>query len=158
MSMRRPCFVAVFVMSAVTAFGGELVPFHGNWTGHTISAEPVSPVIVAVVSAGSGTATHLGSFQMITPHLSFLETLEIQGTQIFTAANGDVLYGTTPGHLAPNPDGSLEGTLHCTILGGTGRFQGATGSYAFHLIARPAAFGFDTTADFSGVISTGRPN
>ncbi|MEO8035189.1 MAG: hypothetical protein ABI837_12210 [Acidobacteriota bacterium] len=154
MSVRHFVFGVVIVLSTVVVSAKELVPFHGTWVGHTISAQPISPTIVRVVSAGGGNASHLGKFTMVTPHLSFMQTLEIQGTQIFTAANGDTLYADTPGFLAPNGDGSLEGTLNCTILGGTGRFEGATGSYSFHLIARPGAFGFDTIADFRGVISS----
>jgi hypothetical protein len=91
---------------------------------------------------------------MTSPHLTYLDTFEVEGTQEFTAANGDTLEATISGQLLPNADGNLEATLDGIIVGGTGRFSGATGEYAFHIIARPAVFGFDSTATFSGLIST----
>jgi hypothetical protein len=158
MHVRALSLVVVILLCAPALFAGELVPFRGTWSGSTVSAAPVDccpPTVVDVVSAGTGNASHLGNFFMETPHRSHLLTLEITGTQIFTAANGDKLYADTPGFLAPNPDGSLEGTLHCTITGGTGRFEGATGSYDFHLVARAnGTTGFDTEAEINGVIST----
>jgi hypothetical protein len=136
------------------AFAGEQVPFRGTWEGSTVSAELVGPNVVFVVSAGSGNATQLGRFEMVTPHLSYLDTFVVEGTQVFTAANGDTLAATIDGQLALNSEGNLEGTLAGVITGGTGRFEGATGSYDFHLVARPAAFGFDSTATIDGTIST----
>jgi hypothetical protein len=69
------------------------------------------------------------------------------------AASGDMLNASFTGALAPNADGNLEGILPATITGGTGRFAGATGSYQFHIVARPAAFGFDSTATIEGTMT-----
>ena len=91
---------------------------------------------------------------MTSPHLTFLDTLAVEGTQEFTAANGDTMSAMISGQFMPQQDGSLEGTLAGTITGGTGRFAGASGSYDFHIIARPAEFGFDSSATISGTIST----
>jgi hypothetical protein len=91
---------------------------------------------------------------MTSPHLTYLDTFVVEGTQIFTAANGDTVTATISGQFAPNAEGNLEATLAGVITGGTGRSSGATGSYDFHIIARPAAFGFDSTATFSGRISS----
>ena len=68
----------------------------------------------------------------------------------------DTLSAHFAGQLTPNPDGSLSGTIPCTITGGTGRFAGATGSYAFAITAVPLAdgSGFASTATIDGVISS----
>jgi hypothetical protein len=142
------------VLPAWTARAGDQVPFRGTWTGDTVSATPVAPNVVLVVSTGSGNATQLGRFQMSSPHLTFLDTLAVDGHQFFTAANGDTVAATLSGQFVPTPQGNLEGTLTGVITGGTGRFKNATGSYAFHILAQPAAFGFHSTATFSGTIST----
>ena len=82
-----------------------------------------------------------------------MATFEVSGTHVFVAPDGGTLTAEFAGQLTPNPDGSLEGTLPSTITGGTGRFEGAAGAYDFHIVARPAAFGFDSTATISGTIS-----
>lgn len=156
MSLRRlMCSSALLlVLHAWPVVADDLVPFNGNWNGSTVSATPIAENVVLVVSSGSGTATHLGSFVMTSPHLTYLDTFAVEGTQVFTAANGDMLTATISGQFVPNAEGNLEATLAGIITGGTGRFGGATGSYDFHIIARPAAFGFDSTASLSGTISS----
>lgn len=155
MSMRRLmiCTAAFIAMHASVAGAGEFVPFRGNWEGSTVSATFLGPGVVFVVSSGVGNAAHLGRYKMTSPHLSYLETGIVDGTQIFTAANGDMITATIGGQLLPTSEGTLAGTLAGTITGGTGRFKGATGTYDFHIVARPGAFGFDSTAVIDGVIS-----
>jgi hypothetical protein len=111
----------VLATTAGPAAAGQDRPFRGQWEGSTISAMPVEEGVVLVVSAGTGRATHLGRFEMISPHLTFLQTFELAGEHNYTAANGDQLFADFSGQLTPNPDGSLEGTLESTIIGGTGR-------------------------------------
>jgi hypothetical protein len=145
---------ALGLISSGYATAKDLVPFGGSWEGSTVSATPVGENVVLVVSSGSGQASHFGHFEMTSPHLTFLDTGAVEGSQIFTAANGDTLTANISGQFVPNEDGNLEATLAGTITGGTGRFENASGSYDFHIIARPAEFGFDSTATFSGTIST----
>jgi hypothetical protein len=133
----------------------KLVAFQGTWTGRTVSAVPVSPDLVFVVASGSGEASDLGRFTMVSPHYTVLSTLAVYGQQLFTAANGDTLTADFTGQFHPNTTGDLEATLSATITGGTGRFSGATGSYSFHIIAHAVAPGiFASTATFSGMISS----
>ncbi|HZT78292.1 MAG TPA: hypothetical protein VFA27_16675 [Vicinamibacterales bacterium] len=148
--------VLLFLVAAAPALAGDAVPFKGVWSGSTISAVPLTPDQVMVVASGSGHATIVGKFVMTAPHISFLSTGAVEGTQVFVAANGDALYATFSGALAPNAEGNLEGVLPATITGGTGRVAHATGSYAFHIVARPAAFGFDSTASIDGTIVVSR--
>ncbi len=151
--MRHAIASLLFVIAAAApAVAADELPFKGTWTGSTVSAVPLSPDQVFVVADGPGQVTVVGKVVMTAPHISFLATGAVQGTHVFVAANGDTLVASFDGALAPNAEGNLEGTLPSTITGGTGRFDGATGSYAFHIIARPAAFGFDSTATFDGTI------
>ena len=153
MHRRAALLAALLVTAASAAAADDLIPFKGTWSGSTVSAELLSPTLVFVVTEGPGTATHLGRFDLTVPHLSYLDTLRVEGDQIFTAANGDVLSASFDGQLAPREDGCLGGALPATITGGSGRFAGATGSYDFHLVACPGPTGFDSTATFEGVIS-----
>ena len=134
----------------VSAKGPHAVPFKGVSEQQAISAVPVDPDHVLVTTVGEGNATHLGNFTFVSPHLSGLSDFSIDGTQNFTAANGDELYGKLSGNLAPfvDTDGHvyLVGTVAGTITGGTGRFAGATGRYGFTIV-------FDTeTAHSFGTI------
>jgi hypothetical protein len=154
MPLSRLICAFVVLLAALPALAAEQVPFKGTWIGSTVSATPVGESVVLVVSSGTGITTHLGKMVMTTPHLSYLDTFVVEGTQVFTAANGDILNATITGQFVPNAEGNLEATLIGLITGGTGRFEGASGTYEFHIIARPAAFGFDSTATFDGTIST----
>jgi hypothetical protein len=49
------------------------------------------------------------------------------GEFVWTAANGDKLWGTYAGHMPPNPAGYLDIQGYWFITGGTGRFEHATG-------------------------------
>src|SRR5205823_15134272 len=132
---------------------GDQVPFNGTWAGQTVSAAPLpdDPFVIAVVSTGTGQATHLGRFTMTSPHLSYLLTGFAEGEQNFTAANGDTLTAHFSGFFTPTADGLLAADLQATITGGTGRFAGATGSYTFSIVFDPATF--QSVATIAGTIS-----
>lgn len=155
--MRR-LFSTLLVVTALGlhARAADYVPFKATWSGVTVLADLSQFPIVAVVASGEGQGTHLGRFTMVSPHVNNVFTFELEGDQNFTAANGDTLSAHFAGRLAPNADGSLSGTLPCVITGGTGRFAGATGNYAFSITAVPLAdgSGFASTATMAGVISS----
>jgi hypothetical protein len=53
------------------------------------------------------------------------------GHAIFVAANGDRLFSTGSGQATPTAEpGELSINETSTITGGTGRFEGATGSFS----------------------------
>ena len=80
---------------------------------------------VSVRGAGAGEATHLGHFNVTSDVKIFLTTGAVVGIWTFTAANGDMIVATgTGGGIDPT-----HGFGTFTIVSGTGRFQGATGSY-----------------------------
>jgi hypothetical protein len=158
--MRSPrVFFSLLVMSMVLTApiaGAKSVPFKGSWTGVTVSADPSNFPVVSVVSDGTGQLTHLGRYFMTSPHTSHVFTGETIGDQIFTAANGDMLTASCEGFPQPQADGTVVGGLDCTIEGGTGRFEGATGQYEFFLVASPrtdGGIGYATEATIAGHIS-----
>ena len=157
--MRAIRFVtAVFVMAMATApiSGAKSVPFKGSWSGVTVSATFETFPVVNIVAEGSGEVTHLGRSFMASPHTTDVTTGETIGDQIFTAANGDILTAFCVGFPQPQPDMTVVGSLDCEITGGTGRFEGATGSYVFFLTAVPRTDGgpgYATEAEINGEIS-----
>ena len=78
---------------------------------------------------GSGNATHLGRYSE-TGTVLFTPTedpavLQVDGSIVYTAANGDERHATVSGQLN-GQTGVITATL--TYVGGTGRFDDATGS------------------------------
>lgn len=146
--------IFVFITGEVSA--GNLAPFRGRWDGRTLEATPLTENAVFVLSGGEGVASHIGKFQMQAPHVTYLDTLAVEGSHIFIANNGDQLVADFAGTFTERPDGCLEATLPSTFTGnGTGRFAGASGGYDFHIVAcpSPTGFGFDSTATFDGSIA-----
>lgn len=155
----RLALALVMAITAAHALGEKpaqppAVPLKGSSQQQAISAVPIDPDHVFVTTVGTGTATHLGSFTFVSPHLSGLSDFSIEGTQHFTAANGDELDAELIGALRPEVDEDghvfLVGDVDATITGGTGRFANATGSFTFSLV-------FDTetaasTAEIDGTI------
>ena len=144
--MPRSAFRSVLMFSSFLAttaplVAGEPVPLKGVFMGQTVSAAPTEdPAMVFVITEGSGQVTHLGRYTMLSPHFSNLDTLFANGEQIFTAANGDLLTAEFGGQFQSTADGFLFGGLDAVSTGGTGRFEGATGSYVFQILFDPATF------------------
>lgn len=81
-----------------------------------------------VVGSGSGNATHLGRYTVTYEWEVDLETLVGIGRSHFIAANGDSLYTETTGFATSTEDPDILFTVAThTIVGGTGRFDGASG-------------------------------
>jgi hypothetical protein len=129
--------IAIAAIAPAALQAQPMVPFEGHWSGVTVSADLSAFPVVGVVSEGEGQASHLGRYTMVSPHTSDVFTGETIGEQIFTAANGDTLTAHCEGFPLPQLDGTVVGTLDCTITSGEGRFAGATGGYYFFLVATP---------------------
>jgi hypothetical protein len=125
--------VAVLVLAAgvilapVTLFAGDAVPIKATviTTGATVQPG-VFPVLAVITSTGEGTSSHLG--KLTTSGVVTLTWttggVKVTGTATTVAANGDKLYNTLEGWSVG--EGALDGSF--VITGGTGRFEGATGS------------------------------
>jgi hypothetical protein len=108
------------------------LPFSGTFTAADQGV--VVPPNLLVEGTGEGTATHLGRFTMTYAAVAGLATAT--GTFDFVAANGDQLHTTFAGVAAVSPDPTVVSfTEVLTIVGGSGRFAGATGTFTVRRIA-----------------------
>jgi len=112
--------VASGILTVTTRAAAEDRPHKSGGTAHFVS--PTDFV-------GSGEATHLGQYTEV-GSAQFTPTadptvLRVDAWSVYTAANGDHLYATFTGHL-----NGLTGAITATgtYLGGTGRFDDASGS------------------------------
>ena len=97
------------------------------------------------IASGSGTATHLGQWTVagtVTYTPDSNGVLHSGGEATITAANGDKLQVQIDGILDPVA-AMDQGVFH--IVGGTGRFEGATGDSNSVVSINPVTGGFDLT-------------
>lgn len=136
--MRRHSFAPNLILAvlATVGFAGPAaaqhqVPFHGVFEGdYTVTPIPNTTTATLVVSA-SGVGSQVGAFDLEIPHVVNFATSNATGSYLLTAANGDMVIGTFTGHATPiGTDGHYAMLVEeVTIVGGTGRFAGATGSF-----------------------------
>jgi hypothetical protein len=109
-----------------SATAGERTPFKGRSTGvvTTVGFDPVNGISYTHVS-GVGQATHLGHFTVSGDVSVEVATGIPLGTWTLTAANGDMLFLRMGGHGID----ATHGFGAFTVVGGSGRFQGAAGYY-----------------------------
>ena len=107
---------------------GAPVPFRGSYTAADRGV--VAPPNLLLQGTGEGNATHLGRFTFTSSDVVDLMTATGTGTVTFTAANGDQLFTTTAGgEDGFTPPNVSHVTVIATIVGGTGRFAVATGTF-----------------------------
>ena len=104
-------------------------PFRGPSWGTTVSA--VEFPIVHNVFTGTARLTGLGHAQVVYPHDWNLIDKSVNGSMTITAANGDELYASVTGTALFRPDGLIADLDQFGVIeGGTGRFDGAEGSFS----------------------------
>ena len=142
--IRTLMLTLLLLLGTMPAFAVER-PFalHGSGVA-TLITDP-SGLPIGAVATGSGTATHLGQWTVIgnpkyTPDSNGV--LHSSGEATLTAANGDKLQIQIDGILDP-VTGVDQGVFY--FLGGTGRFEGASGSANFVVNINPVTGGFDLT-------------
>jgi hypothetical protein len=143
--------VVVILGLAGPAAAQVQVPFYGRLAGAD-TGTPVVPPFASVTVKATGNATHLGKF-------TFTELLTVNtatglgsGTFLFTAANGDTVFGTISGKATFTPPNTLAIVEIATITGGTGRFAGSAGSFTVTRLKNTVTGA--TTASFKGTISS----
>lgn len=124
----------------------DQVPFQGSAEGAVVGLAPDPGGVVLTVEA-QGNATHLGRFTRDETILFNPGTGVFTGQIIFTAANGDQLFGDVDGAFISPTDAT--GTY--TFFGGTGRFRNASGAADFYLISPD---GVNFTVEFDGSLSS----
>jgi hypothetical protein len=106
------------------------VPFAGDYvtTAQFPGGTPLHQIIT-----GHGQATHIGKSMFVaearlTPTGPPPTPVPFTGTATFTAANGDQFFTQFTGLSTPTGPGTSRGDISHTIIGGTGRFENATGT------------------------------
>ena len=136
----------MLTVAALPAWAGGQVPFRGRAAGAVASTSPDPAGVVLTVHA-DGDATHLGQFSREEVVLFNPVTGSLTGTVVFTADNGDQLFGALAGgFISPT-----TATGDYTFTGGTGRFANASGSAAF-IVSTPD--GTHLTVEFEGTLSS----
>ncbi len=162
--MLRRMFATRFALAVLAVLGlagpvaaGEQVPFKGSLAGTDIGI-PQDPPFAAVTVEAEGNAAQLGEFTYTELNLVNTVTRVGIGTFLFTAANGDTVYGTVSGQATFTPPNVLSIEEIAVITGGTGRFAGATGGFTIARLKNTVTN--ETSAVFAGTISspgTGNP-
>ena len=120
-------------------------PFALSGTGVATLIVNESGIPIGAIPTGSGTATHLGQWT-VTGNVNYTPdangVLHSSGTATITAANGDKVQIEIEGILDPVA-GMDQGIFH--IVGGTGRFENASGDANFVVQLNPLTGGFDLT-------------
>ena len=95
----------------------------------TFTAPPLPlPPVISQVDTGTCELTHLGRAALYGELEINFATGTQSGWRTLTAANGDELYLAVTGRNAGAVGGLVTIDAQLTIVGGTGRFAGATGS------------------------------
>jgi hypothetical protein len=120
-------------------------PFALNGSGVATLITDGSGHLIGATPTGSGTATYLGQWTVAgsvqyTPDNNGV--LHSSGDATLTAANGDKLRIHLDGILDPVA-ATDQGVFH--FVGGTGRFEGASGDANFLVSINPVTGGFDLT-------------
>lgn len=117
------------------------------------------PTAVTSTGVGAGTATHLGKFTVSWKVVVDFTTPGgvATGPGVYTAANGDKLFTNLAGKGFPTDDPNVVFIVEeQTIVGGTGRFAGASGVFIRKSLANLAT-GL-TSGSFSGAIVFAKSN
>ncbi len=108
---------------------GDRVPFKGTFEVTISSFIPIDESTALVTFIVEGHGTHLGRFTGEAEAVFNLADLTYEGTSHWIGANGDTIFGTIAGSLTPTTtEGLFDNDETFTVEGGTGRFEGATGS------------------------------
>jgi hypothetical protein len=135
------------------AAAGDQVPFKGTLQG-SFTVIPVPPPAINRQLSATGNATHLGSFTFDFPHSVDRSVIPATGVGIatFTAANGDQVFALIHGEATLASPGILQGVENGEILGGTGRFENASGSFVIERLIDTV--NLTTVGAFTGTISS----
>ena len=128
----------------------------GSFDGHAIGV--VQNGTLQASGAGAGNGSNIGRFIYVVNATVNGNGSSGTSTGVFLLAfnNGDVIHGSFTGLGGPTGPNVAHIVENLTINGGTGRFEGATGSFTLHRIVDPStlpAFESDS-GTLTGTIST----
>jgi hypothetical protein len=133
-SVTAPTSASVGLAQTEEQSGTDL-PFRGSFTSVT-ELVPPDPNARGTLT---GTASHVGQFVAI--FTGVVEGNTAAGTFTLTAANGDQLSGTWEGVGEFAGPGQVKLTENATIANGTGRFEGASGTFTIVRVENISATG-----------------
>jgi hypothetical protein len=144
--------LALLALAGPAAAEGQerQVPFKG--VIEAVSDNEIHFPTMAVHITGGGTAAHLGRYTFILEGTVDLRHGTGVGSAVFIAANGDSIYTTFVGQGVPTGRTPTENrvTETYTIVGGTGRFDGAGGSFTMMRLVDTATE--ETSGSFEGTL------
>ncbi len=141
----RTLMLMLFLLLGTIPASAVERPFALNGTGVATLVTDGSGHLIGATPTGSGTATYLGQWTVAgnvryTPDDNGV--LRSSGDATLTAANGDTLQVQIDGILDPVAAVD-QGVFH--FVGGTGRFEGASGDANFVVHINPLTGGFELT-------------
>jgi hypothetical protein len=139
MKTKQTCLKAGLMLVAWTllplgyqTIAGDNLPFEGKEAGAVISdILPFSFPFAFDRMTAVGEAAHLGRYTLNGDLVANVLFGTAAGTFTLTAANGDMLFLDAEGFVVPTDLTQLEWNF--TVSGGTGRFEGETGSLLAHV-------------------------
>ena len=122
----------------------------GSFAGHGIGV--VQGGTMQATASGSGTASSIGRFTYAL-HATVDMNNTSTGVFLLVFNNGDVIHGVFSGQGGVGPNNIVEDLI---INGGTGRFQGATGSFRLNRTIDPSTLpAFEShSGTLTGTITT----
>jgi hypothetical protein len=141
----RTLIPVLFLFLATIPVSAFERPFALSGTGVATLIVNEAGMPIGTIPTGSGTATHLGQWTVAgnvkyTPDENGV--LHSSGEATLTAADGDKLKIEVEGVLDPVAFAD-QGVFH--IVGGTGKFEGASGDANFVVSINPVTSSFDLT-------------
>ena len=141
----RTLMLSVFLLLGTIPASAVERPFALNGAGVATLITDDSGRPIGAIPTGSGTATHIGQWT-VSGNVAYTPdnngVLHSSGLATLTAANGDKLLFQIDGILDPMA-GVDQGIFY--FVGGTGRFEGASGSANFVVTLNPVTGGFELT-------------
>ncbi|HMH22827.1 MAG TPA: hypothetical protein VK563_13670 [Puia sp.] len=128
----------------------KTVPLKAEFTTVSTILQAGPPELDSI--AGQGTGTPVGKSSFVA-HAQFDASNKLTGIIVATAENGDQFFANIQGHDPEFDDATGAITLHfqATIAGGTGKYAGATGSFAG--IAHESIYNAAGSASWDGTIT-----
>src|SRR5262249_23947292 len=121
------CFAAFCLNVPLRA--GDQVPFKGTFDPIVVSTTPVDATHVLLEFDVHILATHLGKAHGSASGILDLTTFMYVGEGTWAAPSGDAIAITFTGQFVPtDTPGLFDNVETIEIVGGTGRFKGATGA------------------------------
>jgi hypothetical protein len=141
----RTLMLTLFLLLGTIPASAVERPFALNGAGVATLITDASGNLTGAIATGSGTATHLGQWT-VAGNVTYTPdndgVLHSGGQATLVAANGDKLQIQIDGILDPIA-GVDQGVFH--FVGGTGRFEGASGDANFLVTINPLTGGFELT-------------